>query len=70
MVSGSEAFAGTHQGREAILAYFAGVTGAFDKRFTSREVLVIDGPEEAASLTARDARSAGPVVLVGPGEPA
>jgi hypothetical protein len=48
VVSGAEAFSGTHQGREAILAYFAGVTAAFDKRFTSREVLVIDGPEERA----------------------
>lgn len=45
-VSGSEAFAGTHQGRDAILAYFAGVTGAFDKRFVSREVIVIDGLED------------------------
>jgi UDP-N-acetylglucosamine/UDP-N-acetylgalactosamine diphosphorylase len=31
---------------------------------------VIDSPEEAASLTARDARSAGSVVLVRPGVPA
>jgi hypothetical protein len=46
VVSGSESFAGTHQGRAAILAYFAGVTQAFDKRFDSREVLVIDGPKE------------------------
>ena len=46
VVSGSESFSGTHQGRDGIVAYFAGVTAAFDKRFTSREVLVIDGPEE------------------------
>lgn len=46
VVSGSEAFAGTHQGRDAILAYFAGSTGGLDKRFASREVIVIDGLED------------------------
>ncbi len=44
--TGAEAFAGTHEGRDAILAYFASSTGAFDKRFDSREVIVVDGPEE------------------------
>ena len=46
VVSGAESLSGTQRGREAVLAYFAGVTSGFDKRFKSREVLVIDGPEE------------------------
>lgn len=46
VVSGAAAFAGTHEGREAVLRYFAGVTEGFDRRFDAREVLVVDGPAE------------------------
>jgi hypothetical protein len=46
VMSGAEAFAGTHAGRDAILAYFAASTNGFDKRFDSREVTIIDGPLE------------------------
>ena len=46
VVSGAAAFAGTHEGREAVLRYFAAVTEGFDRRFDAREVLVVDGPAE------------------------
>ena len=46
VVSGAEALAGVHAGREAVLNHFAGVTDAFDRRFDAREVIVLDGPAE------------------------
>lgn len=48
----------------------AGWTLPPSNRWIELDHSVIDGPEEAASLPARDARSAGPAVLVGPGVPA
>jgi hypothetical protein len=46
VVSGADALAGSYEGRDAVLAYFAASTNGFDKRFDSREVTVIDGPRE------------------------
>jgi general stress protein 26 len=46
VVSGAEAFAGTYQSRDGILAYFASITAGLDKRFASREVIVLDGLED------------------------
>jgi hypothetical protein len=46
VVSGSPGFGGTHEGGDAILANFAGVTAGLDKRFASREVIVLDGLED------------------------
>jgi ketosteroid isomerase-like protein len=39
-------FGGVQRGRDAILAYFARVVNAFDRRFATREVLVRGGPLE------------------------
>jgi hypothetical protein len=46
VVSGAEAFAGTYKGRDGVLAFFANITTALDKRFASREVVVLDGLED------------------------
>ena len=46
VVTGAAPLAGTHEGREAVLRNFKNVTDAFDRRFDSREVLVVDGPAE------------------------
>jgi len=45
-VLGPPPFAAQHKGRDAVLASFDSATRAFDKQFASREVLVLDGPEE------------------------
>jgi len=37
---------GRLEGRDAILAYFPRVLDAFDRRFATREVRVVDGPHE------------------------
>jgi ketosteroid isomerase-like protein len=45
-VTGAPGMAGEHAGRAAVLAHFDGMTRGFDKRFTSREVVALEGPEE------------------------
>lgn len=37
---------GAQEGREAILAYFPRVLDAFDRRFATREVKLLEGPRE------------------------
>lgn len=37
---------GVFEGRDAILAYFRFVLDGFDRRFASREVLLLEGPRE------------------------
>ncbi len=44
-ITGAPGMAGEHEGRAAVLAHFDGMTRAFDKRFASREVLALEGPE-------------------------
>ena len=39
---------GRFEGRDAILAYFKEVLDAFDRRFESREVALLEGPTEGA----------------------
>lgn len=46
VVVGPAPFAGRHEGRPALLAYFAAVTRGFDRRFAAREVAALEGPEE------------------------
>ena len=45
-VTGAPGMAGEHVGRAAVLAHFDGMIRGFDQRFASREVLVLEGPEE------------------------
>ena len=46
VVTGAGAFAGTHSGREAVLAYFRNVMNGFDRRFGRRAVEATEGPYE------------------------
>ena len=42
---GGEPFAGRHEGRDAVLEYMKLSLDGFDRRFESREVSLIEGPE-------------------------
>lgn len=43
-VVGGELFAGSHQGRPAVLAHLASSLDAFDRRFDSRRLELLEGP--------------------------
>jgi hypothetical protein len=67
--AGSDLFLGGHfEGREAILAYFRNALDRFDRRFESRELTLLEGPdEEGQTLRIRGSatyRSAGVPDLV------
>lgn len=56
---------GVQEGRDAILAYFPFVLDAFDRRFASREVKLLEGPrEEGDSVWIR-----GVAIYTAPGVP-
>lgn len=44
-ISGGPPFAGRHQGRDAVLAYLKRSVDGFDRRFASRELELLGGPE-------------------------
>ena len=44
-IFGGEPFAGRHEGREAILKYLKLSLDGFDRRFDSRELSLLEGPE-------------------------
>ncbi len=40
-------FGGVFEGRPAVLAYFKHVLDAFDRRFATRELILVEGPRES-----------------------
>ena len=43
-ITGGEPFAGRHEGRDAVFAHVKASLDGFDRRFTSRQLDLLDGP--------------------------
>ncbi len=48
-ILGGQPFAGRHEGRDAVLAHLKRSVDGFDRRFETRELEILEGPEQEGS---------------------
>ena len=48
-ILGGQPFAGNHEGRDAVLAHLKRSVDGFDRRFETRELEILEGPEQEGS---------------------